>query len=201
MKALNVEAASYRFRSNGPLHSGSGRIRLRLSRQLPRRSRVLARKSNRFNLSPSAGFSLVEVLVALFVFATVSVVFSQAFFNTLTALEQKAKQTANESALRFVRSQVILEPDLEEFEDGGEIETLDAGIATWQAEVEATEIPHLFQVSLQIEFEGSEEVEPWTHEESLHLLRPTWSELGDADDLQADIESRLLDDRDSFDWQ
>lgn len=147
------------------------------------------------------GFTLIEMLIALFVFSVVVVAFSQAFSNTLQALERKATVTAANDALRFVRSQIILEPDLDTFEDGGEIETLDVGTAEWEAEVEPTEIPDLFQVTLTISFSGNDAIEEWTHEESIYLLRPTWSEFDEADELKTELQKQIERGRNSSHWQ
>lgn len=146
------------------------------------------------------GFSLIEVLIALAIFALVAAVFSQAFFNTLLALDNQAAMSANVDDLRFVRSQIILEPDLDTFEDGGEINTLDAGEARWEAEVEPTEVPHLFRVLLTIEFAGTDEIEPWEHEEQLYLLRPTWSDPTETDEIQQKMQERIEDHRNLWDW-
>lgn len=151
--------------------------------------------------SAKRGFSLVEVLLALFLFSVIAIAVSEAFTNTLRALERKATVVATTDALRFVRSQIILEPDLETFEDGDEIETLDVGVARWEAEVEPTEIPHLFKVHLTIEFEGNEVIENWIHTETIHLLRPTWSETEEADELRADLQQQIEDGRNFTDWQ
>ena len=147
------------------------------------------------------GFTFIEVLIALFVFALMAAAVSQTFINILRALERKEVNTNRNDALRFVRSQIVLEPDLETFEDGGEIETLDAGQAEWDVVVEPTDIPHLFEVFLKIEFSGTDEVESWIHEETLRLLRPTWTEDSDADDLMFDLQERIEDDRRGRDWQ
>jgi|TARA_B110000438_G_C15786202_1_gene638537 prepilin-type N-terminal cleavage/methylation domain-containing protein len=147
------------------------------------------------------GFTLIELLIALLVFSVVVVAYSEAFSNTLRALERKATVTATNDALRFVRSQIILEPDLDAFEDGDEIETLDVGNARWEADVEPTEIPHLFQVALTIEFDGNDEIEDWTHEESIYLLRPTWSEIDESDELKSELQEQIEDGRNFADWQ
>ncbi|MFP4283489.1 MAG: type II secretion system protein [Opitutales bacterium] len=146
------------------------------------------------------GFTLLEVLVALAIFAVSAVVISEAFFNTLRALDQREQDVAGLDDLRFVRSQILLEPDLDTFEDGGDIETLDGGTARWEAEVEPTRVPHLFAVFLNIEFAGGETVERWTHRETLRVLRPTWSELGEAEDLLLDLQDEITDGRDRLDW-
>ncbi len=138
--------------------------------------------------------------MALAVFAFAMVLISQTFFNILTALQRHEDRKQNLDDLRFVRSQVILEADLDVFEDGGEIETLDAGVARWTARVEPTDLPHLFEVLLTIEFDGSETSPPWNHEERLQLLRPTWSEPTESSERMADIRTRIEENRNFWDW-
>ena len=145
-----------------------------------------------------AGFTVIELLVAMGVFAMAAVFFTQAFVNTLAALDRREAQPVRTQAVQFVRSTVILEADLETFLDGGEIETLDAGTAFWNALVEPTEIPYLHEVKLTFEFSGTDQLPGWTHEETLHLLRPTWAEKLDTDERFEDMAERIEDQRD--DW-
>lgn len=147
-----------------------------------------------------SGFSLIELLIALGVFAFAMVLISQTFFNILSALQRHEQQKQNINDLRFVRSQALLEADLDTFEDGGEIETLDSGRARWEADVEPTELPHFFRVQLRVMFSGSERTAAWEHAETLYLLRPTWSEAADSSELMARVRERIEDGRNFWDW-
>jgi hypothetical protein len=91
--------------------------------------------------------------------------------------------------------QLLLEPNLEDAEDGGEFETFSAGEAEWEAVIEPTEVVDLFHVQLQMQFsEPPEGVEP-LYRETLYLLRPTWSVSEDRSDLLADKRDALYDER------
>ncbi len=138
------------------------------------------------------GFTLIEVLVALAVFLLAAGGLIYAAFNTqlgLLALQQETEQVDD---IRFVRNQILQQPDLREFERGGDITTLDRGVARWEATVHPTETLHLFRVELRVEFSPPlGETERKLYEETLHVLRPTWSEPADATVLLQDARERI----------
>ena len=146
------------------------------------------------------GFSLLEVLVALAIFAAAVAVFSKAFVNTLMALDNRVEEGERLDDLRFVRSLIIMEPDLDTFEEGGDVATIDDGQVDWTAEVEPTGLPHLFKVRLNYEFHPAEG-DSWSHEETLHLLRPTWSEATEASELTLEVGERIEESRNALDWK
>lgn len=149
----------------------------------------------------SRGFTLVEVLVALVIVVVTIPVLVQAVYNSLLAIDGLEIEADEMDDLRFIRNIIIQEPDLETFEEGGEIETLDRGEARWEAEVEPTETLDLFKVTLMIELEGTEKSpDPTTHIETLYLLRPTWSESADRTEILEDLRQRIDDDRRNIDW-
>jgi prepilin-type N-terminal cleavage/methylation domain-containing protein len=146
-------------------------------------------------------FTLVEVLVAIALFAIISAVLYESAMNGLLALDALQRETEQFDDLRFVRSQILQEADLDEFEEGGEVETLDSGTVRWEAIVEPTATLHLFRVELFMEFPGEEgSFEPRIVNETLHLLRPTWSEPADATELLEDARERITDGRNATDW-
>lgn len=145
------------------------------------------------------GFTLVETLVALALMTLTVAVLTEAFYNTLRAVDLIDVRATNEDDIRFVRSTVIQTASLEDFEDGDEIETLNLGQAAWEAYVEETDLPDLFRVELTIEFENPEG-EPFSHREKLYLLRPTWSEPTDRSSLLEDMRERIEDERPNLDF-
>jgi general secretion pathway protein I len=141
------------------------------------------------------GFSLIEVVVAVALFASAAVVLSSAFVNALMARDFGKRNASFAEDVRAVRMQLLLEPNLEDAEDGGEFETFSAGEAEWEAVIEPTEVVDLFYVQLQMQFsEPPEGVEP-LYRETLYLLRPTWSVSEDRSDLLADKRDALYDER------
>lgn len=145
-------------------------------------------------------FTLVEALVALAIAGIAFAVLTASFANTLSALRLMSTEADRQADIRFVRSQAILEPDLQEFERGGDIETLDRGRASWRGEAEATDLPDLFRVRLFISLDNPDG-RPIEHEETLLLLRPTWSDPIERSQALSEIRDRLQDTRDSLQWQ
>jgi len=147
---------------------------------------------------PSA-FTLIEVLAAIAIAGVAFAVLTQTFVNTLEVLGSLKVEADESRDLRFVRSQIIQIADLEDLEDGGEIETLNLGEAIWEAEAEPTKVTDLFDVRLRIEFENPEG-EPFEHEERLYLLRPTWSDPIDRSTILEEARDRIEDLQYDRDW-
>jgi type II secretory pathway pseudopilin PulG len=135
----------------------------------------------------SFAFTLIEALIALSVFAMAGIYLMSTFVNALTARERSVSDDLLHADIRAVRMQLLLEPNLEDAEDGGQYPTVNHGEASWQAVIEPTEIVDLFEVELIIEFSELPEDGLGGHKEKLYLLRPTWSE--------ADERSQLLEDK------
>lgn len=152
------------------------------------------------NKQNTKGFSLIETLVAVAIAGIAFFVLTETFFNVLLTLESLESEADYQKDIRFVRSQVIQISDRDELLDGGEITTLDLGEATWEADIEPTDVLDLFNLTLYIRFENPKG-DAFEYEEQLYLLRPTWAEDGfDRSELRADIQ-RELESRDrNRDW-
>jgi general secretion pathway protein I len=147
--------------------------------------------------SPSTkAFSLIEVVVALALFAMASVVLTSSFVNALLAREHGQSNDLRHADIRAVRMQLLLQSDLEDAEDGNRYETLNNGAATWEASIQATNVVDLFQVQLRIEFSDPQDEQASEYIETLYLLRPTWSESDERSDLLQDKTDALLNSRD-----
>lgn len=141
------------------------------------------------------GFSLIEVLLALALAGMAFTVLNLAFANILTSLAALQVETDYQPVVRFVRTQVLLEPDREKLEEGGEIETLDFGTARWEAEVEEALVSDLFQLRLRIELNPPEAREPEVFQETILVLRPTWSDPVDRSKIFSENRDRLEKER------
>ncbi|MGC6456499.1 MAG: PulJ/GspJ family protein [Coraliomargaritaceae bacterium] len=142
------------------------------------------------------GFTLIEVVVALAIFASASVGLTMAFTSIITVREHGVRSDLLDADLRAVRRQLLLEPDLEAAEEGNTLETLSCGEAEWIAEILPTEVVDLFQVRFSIELSDPPEGLPDQYSETLYLLRPTWSEKEERDELLADKREALERERD-----
>ena len=142
------------------------------------------------------GFSLIEVVIAVALFAAASVVLTSAFVNALLAREHGQNNLMRTDDIRAVRLQLLLEANRDDAENGGDLETLHSGLATWSCSIEESQIIDLFKVLFKIKFSDPIEGTDKNYQESLYLLRPTWSESDKRSDLLASKRRDLLDSRD-----
>lgn len=121
------------------------------------------------------GFSLIEVLVALTLFAIAVSAFTQSTFYALSSLQMLQAAPTQDLDLQFVREQVLQIEDKEKAESGGSIETLNSGEATWSATIESADIIDLYTLVLTVEFKGTDEVNEHKAEQTLYVFRPKWT--------------------------
>tara|TARA_B110000285_G_C15071022_1_gene587949 strand:+ start:306 stop:770 length:465 start_codon:yes stop_codon:yes gene_type:complete len=143
-----------------------------------------------------SGFSLIEVVVALALFAMASVVLTSSFVNALLAREHGQSNDLRHADIRAVRMQLLLEPNVDDAEDGDRYDTLNNGTANWEASIEPTNVIDLFEVQLRIEFSDPQEQQAASHAETLYLFRPTWSKSDERSDLLQDKKDELRSSRD-----
>lgn len=152
----------------------------------------------RIKSAPHRGsaFTLLEVVVSVALFAAAAIALSGAFVNALLLREHGQSQQNFQSDLHMVRLQLLLEPDLEQAEDGGSYQTIEMGLADWNALIEPTNVVDLFKVAFTVEFPEAPEGQPSNHSETLYLLRPSWSESDERSALLEEKAENLRDRRD-----
>ena len=143
-----------------------------------------------------SGFTLIEVVIAVALFAMASVILTSTFVNALQVRERVTSNDVRDADIRAVRLQLLLQPNRDDAEDGDRIETLTNGEATWRAQIEPTEVIDLFRVQFEIEFREPQDDQLPTYRETLYLLRPTWSEADERSDLLQDKKEELDSSRD-----
>ncbi len=143
--------------------------------------------------APAKGFSLIEVLIALALFAIASNIIGSAFINALLSRERNNDNSYRDIAIQTARKQLLLEKNIDDAEDGGSVETLELGEVDWYAEIIPTDMVDLFEVNLFIEFFDVNDDQSSNYNETLLLLRPTWSESDERSSLLQDKKEDLLD--------
>lgn len=161
---------------------------------MPRRLEPEHRKSSK------VAFTLMEVVIAAALFGAAATVLTSAFVNALLARERGVSNDLLNDDIRAVRMQLLLQPNIEDAEDGGDYETPNSGEARWEAAIKPTEVVDLFLVQLSIEFSEPVNDLPADHTETLYLLRPTWSESDERSDLLEDKREALEDVRSDLDF-
>ncbi len=139
------------------------------------------------------GFMLIEVLIALALFALSAVILVDGAFVASRVTREMKDTRELEQDLLWVRSEVLKIADYEEFSEGGEIEALAMGSVTWETSVEMTEVLDLYKVVLSLQYDGNEDygIEGGERASAMYLFRPTW---GNHSEFSSD-RTRLLDDR------
>jgi len=128
------------------------------------------------------GMSLVEVLVALAIFALAAVGLSAAYGNLLLARAALNRAEGDDEAMRLARAAVLAPETLKDRTVGGSGERLegrlalsDGTTAEWTAELAGGGVDGLFVARLTVRREG--EVDGRAQE--FHVYRPAWA--GSAD--------------------
>lgn len=137
------------------------------------------------------GFTLIEVLVAVAIFALAAVVLGAAYINVLQGYAAVAQRQEREADLRQARGLVLGEPERAVVQRGGTLGLAPGRSARWSAALQPTSVADLFRVAFRCEIRESAHREPWVREEVFYLLRPTWSEPGAREQLRQQARVRL----------
>ena len=141
-----------------------------------------------------AGFTLLEVLVSIAIFAFASVVLGSAYMNILNSYEAVSRGAQIGEDFAFARQLVLTEPDRQKIEQGGEFDTAAGRRAKWSVEIESTNIADLFNVGFTCEIADPTRLEPERLVQTFRLLRPTWViDAAERGKLKEDSKTRILE--------
>jgi general secretion pathway protein I len=139
-------------------------------------------------------FTLVEVLMALVIFAMAAVVLGSSYLNVLNSYEVVSRGVQINEDFAFARQLVLNEPDRTKVEQGGEFDTAGNRRARWSAEIESSTIADVFKVTFTCEISDMARPEPDRLVQSFMLLRPTWSvDQAERSKLKEDAKTRILE--------
>ncbi len=139
------------------------------------------------------GFTLLEVLIALAVFALSAIVLGATYVNVLNAYHVVNRTDAHEEEIRFARAQLLAEPDRKKAEEGGDFEAAKGGRVSWRAKIETSSTADVFQVTFTCEVaETNAKTPSGPVTQTFMLLRPTWSEGIDMSKLRQDAKDRII---------
>lgn len=144
---------------------------------------------------PASGFTLIEVLVSLAIFALAAVVLGTAYVNVLSNFQKMQAQAGDGGEAALVRALVLAEPDRKKAEKGGEMSLLAGGRLHWDATVEETAVADLFRVSLAVEIAPGGKAAVRRRDQEFLVLRPTWSDPAKREKLRAASRERLVKSR------
>ena len=136
-------------------------------------------------------FTLLEVVVAMALFAVTVGVLAQAANNALRATLIADARVSREQDRFFLRENILAIEDQATLETGGEIETPESGSVTWSAYVYPTTAADLFFVTLVFEFPAGETLPAETLTETLYAYRPAWSDAAQRAEFISDFTDYL----------
>lgn len=147
------------------------------------------------------GFTLIEVLVALAIFAIAAVVLGAAYVNLIQVHAAIRDRDGSDADISWARDALLIEADRAVVERGGDVVLPDGRTASWRATVTATGVSDLFDVVLELTAPppgGSGDLIRTT--ETLRLLRPTWSTEADRKALRDKAKDRIKRQREAMRW-
>ena len=146
---------------------------------------------------PPRAFTLLEVLIALGIFALAAAAFLTAINSGVQVITRAAQNDAFGENQRFALRQILAIEDEETFEEGGEFTLPNDGFLMWAADIEPTQTLGVFRVELLLEqeldgenFGGAERREERL---SVFLYRPAWGDPADNAALRDDVAQRFDD--------
>jgi general secretion pathway protein I len=136
------------------------------------------------------GFTIIEVLVALAIFALTAIVLGGAYLNVLNSYEVARRANLNDGDVSFARSQLLTQADLQTAANGAEFDDGDRHVK-WTAEIEPAGTTDLFTVTFTCTVTEPSAPGPRTSTETFMLLRPTWSDPTARTTLRQEAADRI----------
>ncbi|MBC7369348.1 MAG: type II secretion system protein [Undibacterium sp.] len=142
----------------------------------------------------SAAFSLLEVLVALMIFALSAVVLGSTYVNILNSYEAVSRGNTRDEDVAFARAQMLVMTDRAKVEAGAEFDSLDNRHVRWSATLASTSLPDLFTVTFVCEVTDSAKGgDPAKTTQTFTVLRPTWSDATEKTQLRQAVQDRIAE--------
>jgi len=136
-------------------------------------------------------FTLIEVLVALSIFAMAAVVLGASYVNVLLSYETAASSTQGDEEVKFARAQLLAIADPKKIEEGGDFDSTGGRRVHWSAQIESTETADLFLVHFLCEINDPAAPDTPKIAQDFRVLRPTWSDPAERDKLRQEARQRI----------
>lgn len=161
----------------------SGQSRVRIARRIRRDA------GGRVGIG---AFTLIEVLVALTIFALSAIILGGAYMNVQVSYAAVARGEQVSEDVAFARSLVLTEPDRTKLEQGGEFDTASGRHTKWSVDIASTTTADVFTVTFTCEVSDPAQAEPQKQVQTFTVLRPTWSiDTAERSQLRQDAKNRI----------
>lgn len=139
----------------------------------------------------SPGFTILEVLIALAIFALAAVVLGSSYLNVLGSYEVANRVLQRNDDIRFARDTMLAQADPEIVAKGGDFDGGNNRRVQWRAKLELTETTDVFLVTFDCEITAPELRQPERTHETFRVLRPTWSKADERSKIQKKNRDRI----------
>lgn len=136
------------------------------------------------------GFTLIEVLISLAIFALAAVVLGAAYVNVLAGYAKVSHLRDRNDDLRFARADLLTQSDPDQVAKGGDFDS-DTHHVAWTATFDPTETTDVFEVHFECTITGPDLKKPEKYIETFRVLRPTWSKPTDRTTLRQKNTDRI----------
>lgn len=140
-----------------------------------------------------SAFTLVEVMVALAIFAMAAIVLGASYVNVLMGYAMVNRAPHADADLYFVKAALHAEADREAAEEGDEFESTNGRRVRWSTVITPLNVADLFEVTLTCELTDAGETQPRVVTQTLRLLRPTWSQAEEREALRTEARERIIE--------
>ncbi|MDX2186553.1 MAG: prepilin-type N-terminal cleavage/methylation domain-containing protein [Opitutaceae bacterium] len=123
----------------------------------------------------SPAFTVLEVLMALAIFALMATVIAASYLNVLRAYQLADSDGLSESRLRHARSEFFNTTARDDVLKGSNFTDGDVRVE-WSGEIEPTAVPDLYRVTFQFTEKPGQEKAPVRTTEVHWLFRPGWAQ-------------------------
>ncbi len=142
------------------------------------------------------GMTLVEVILALAIFAMAAITLSQSFISGMNIMLMLQAPSKTDWEQNFVLNEVLLAANEDTLEKGDKFMTFQSGEVEWKGEIEKTSIPDLFMLDATVEQLSSVNRNELPPTFRRFLFRPTWTtEQADRTEALEEFQKTLLDER------
>ena len=142
------------------------------------------------------GFTILEVLAALMIFAGAAVALTTSYINVINAYAHVRTGLQGDEDMKLARAALFSQPDPALATQGDEFDVAEAGGSrhvVWSAELQYTDVADLFDVTLTTTVTRPGEQQPTTASETLRLLRPTWSDASQRTQIQQAARQKITE--------
>jgi general secretion pathway protein I len=138
----------------------------------------------------AAAFTLLEVLVALAIFAMASIVLGATYVNVLNSYAAIDRDRDADEDVRYAVAQLRAIPDILTAQAGDQFDSTNSRHVIWTCTIEPTAIADLFTVTFNCEVDDPG-MDPKKSTQTFTMFRPTWSDAVQRSQLLQDAKDRI----------